>query len=227
MGTKTPARIARDETVRLVYERLKPLGFKRYGSTFNREISDGLIQVIAIEMGLYHPTRSKPVETDLQDPYGYATANIGVWLPEVGVVMANRGAHKFVLDSECCVRVRLGHLGPERQDLWWTLDPTRLEVDVLIQRLVRDALPFLERFSSRGSILDNRQLLINELRATGPSEFSCAIIYAAAGNKSNAVRELQRYVNRTMSENPEAGDGPTEWARSLANYLALGDIHFD
>ena len=46
-------------------------------------------------------------------------ANLGVYVPEVAKYHGGGEAKSVVRECNCCVRARIGGLGPEHTDLWW------------------------------------------------------------------------------------------------------------
>jgi len=87
---------------------LEQRGFRLRARTLNRTMSDGLVHVINFQMG----------QRWLQ---GKFTVNVGVYVPQVARVQYGPKESSFVQEPECCVRHRLGSLGPEHRDVWWDL----------------------------------------------------------------------------------------------------------
>jgi hypothetical protein len=61
---------------------LKPLGFKRKGRTYNRQVSDGLVQAVNLQMGQF-PIGDYVIPGLRESHYGRFTVNLGVALPAV------------------------------------------------------------------------------------------------------------------------------------------------
>lgn len=134
---------------------LKGQGFWVRGRAFNRETSDGLTQVVHIQMGSFDPPGTTYIPGLRQNLYGKFTVNLGVYVPEVAEYhQGGRGAAPFIQEARCCVRARLGTLGPKSADVWWAIRQNEGVADELELRLKRDGLPFLKRFETRDAILE-------------------------------------------------------------------------
>src|ERR1700686_1650303 len=125
--------------------RLKALGFRVRGRTFNRKTADGLTQVVQFQMGAFDPPGTYQIPGIRENLYGKFTVNVGVYVPEVS---QHNGveAGSLVQKAYCCIRARIGQLGPDQADVWWDLRSIGEVASELWQRLQRDALPFLARF---------------------------------------------------------------------------------
>ena len=130
---------------------LKALRFKVRVRTFNRLTDDGLTQVINLQSGPFPPPGTVTIPDLREDLYGRFTVNLGVYVPEVGLYTLP--ARTFVTESYCCIRARLGHLGPEQADLWWEIRSDAGTAHDVSRRLQIYGMPFLERFGSRDRIL--------------------------------------------------------------------------
>jgi hypothetical protein len=121
--------------------------------------------------------------------YGWFTVNLGVYVPEVALYSGEAG--RFVQHFYCCIRTRLGNVGPEQQDLWWEIGA---DVDAEIrQRLASDALPYLDRFASRDHIL-REWADATEIAGAGghPPRIVKAIMLAARGQVDEAHELLHQ-----------------------------------
>ena len=100
---------------------LREVGFRRKGRTYNRTTSDGLVQVINIQMGAYDPPGTVHAVPGLRENfYGKFTVNLGVYVPEVARYVDWRAeTKKYIQEYDCCIRNRLGMVSPEGRDLWW------------------------------------------------------------------------------------------------------------
>ena len=185
---------------------LRPLlrehGFRVQGRTFNRKTPDGLTHVVAFQMG-----RSDP------------PVSLGVYVPEVPQYHLGNVAGKFVQDYHCCVRARLGEVGPEQQDIWWELQENPQLDHEIQQRLLRDALPFLERFNTRDALLKE---LSNGMQhsASDPPRIVSAIILAVRGRLEDAKLLLEAQI-RGSQRNPRHPD----YVRGLASKLGISSLN--
>jgi hypothetical protein len=113
-----------------VNELLKPLGFARHKTIWNRK-SDSFVDVIDVQA-------SKAGDM--------MTVNAGVLHPDVHRKCWATDLPTIIQEPECIVRARVGELLGGK-DLWWRLDDTRI-LDDVIEKLNAQVLPFLERMHS-------------------------------------------------------------------------------
>lgn len=156
------------------------------GRTYNRRTADGLTHVVNFQLGRFDPPGTVHIPWFRENYYGKFTVNVGVYVPEVHIVEWGKEP-KFVAESYCCIRERLGSLGPEHTDIWWDLqrDNKLFESlgDELRSRLENDAFPFLSRFETRDALL--KELLDPIAKQPGARAY-CAIILAARGQVQEA-----------------------------------------
>jgi hypothetical protein len=218
---KSKATQAMDELQACLRPFLKEMGWRARARAFNRTTSDDLIQVIEFQLGRFDPPGTHYVGFR-QNFYGKFTVNIGVYVPEVDkYTFPGGGERSFVHEYDCCMRQRLGELGPDHKDVWWNLEAEKVHEHAaeLFRRLERDAFPFLAR-------LENRDAVLNQLmdEATAPSFFSrqrrvvCAIILAIRGQRTEARTLLAAQVREDRNHPSSAT------VRALAMKLELGDL---
>jgi Domain of unknown function (DUF4304) len=164
-----------------LHAKLKERSFRVRGRTFNRRTTDGFTQVVHFQMGSFDPPDTKYIPGFSQDLYGKFTINLGVYVPEVAMYQSGGEARSFVHDYHCCVRSRLGKLGSERKDLWWSLQETDVLAAELWTRLERDGFPFLARFETRAGVLREWMQAGDSPYIGSPPRIVCAIILAKRG----------------------------------------------
>ena len=203
-----------DEVQAALHAALKPQGFRKQGRTFNRKTTDDLIQVIGLQVGAHDPPGTVHIPGLQEDLYGWFTVNLGVYVPEVARFHGGGEAKSFVRDFHCCIRTRLGALGPEKADLWWRNSAVAEVVPDLLLRLDRDGIPFLERFASRDAILRECNNADIERVCITP-RIVLAIILVQRGN-TNEAREL-------LARQAQAPGHPAHsaYVRSLAAQLGV------
>jgi hypothetical protein len=204
-----------DEVQAALHAKLKGLGFKKKGRTFNRTTDGGLVQVINVQMGSHDPPGTTYIPGLRENLYGWFTVNLGVYVPEVARYHGGGEAKGFVQDYHCCVRNRLGNLGSEKKDLWWRNDAVADVVPDLVERLDRDGLPFLDRFKSRAAILREWKGKSENQGIGGPPRIVMAIILAERGQRDAAGHLLAEQAGETR--NP----GHSAYVRSLAERLGV------
>lgn len=198
--------------------KLKELGFVVRGRTFNCKTTDGLTQVVQFQMGSFDPPGTNYIPAFNQDLYGKFTVNLGVYVPEVAMYQGGGEARSFVHEYHCCVRSRLGKLGPERKDLWWNLREADVFTAELWTRLERDGFPFLARFETRDGVLREWMQAGDSPYKGSPPRIVCAIILAKRGHGTDARQLLSAQARETR--NPGHGD----YVRDLAKRLGLGEL---
>jgi hypothetical protein len=148
--------------------------------------------------------------------YGKLTVNLGVYVPEVALATGIE-PRSFVQEYDCCVRARLGEIGPEHRDLWWEMDRVDDLAAEVWERLERDAFPFFARFESRDAILREWLRKAKVAFTGGPPRVVCAVILAARGEHGEARSLLADQV-RESPHHPHH----QEYVRGLATKLGLG-----
>ncbi len=205
-----------DEVQAALHAKLKGLGFKKKGRTFNRTTEDGLVQVISVQMGAHDPPGTTYVPCLRENLYGWFTLNLGVYVPEVARHHGGAEAKGFVQEYHCCIRSRLGALCSEKTDLWWRNDAVDEVVPDLVARLDRDGLPFLDRFASRAAILEAwKGETENQGAGSSPPRIVMAIILVERGDRELAKKYLAEQAGETR--NP----GHPAYVRSLAERLGI------
>lgn len=193
---------------------LQSLGFRSRQRTFTRTTSEGLKQLINFQMGAYDPPGTLEIPGFRKNLYGRVTVNLGVFVPEVAEYHgASRGGTR-IHEYDCCLRARLGALGPEQRDVWWDLSDRVALVDDVRERLSRDAFPWFERFGTRDSILE--QLSSKSAPAfTNVPRIVSAIILTKRGDTVAARTLLDQQIE-------EAGASPhAQYVRELSARLGL------
>jgi hypothetical protein len=163
---------------------LKQSVFRSRARAFNRISSDGLTHVIDFQMGRFDPPGTQYVGFR-KNWYGKFTVNLGIYVPEVARLINVGGERRFVREYDCCIRTRLGSLGPEASDMWWDLEAGHESVPYLLERFSKDAFPFFARFETRDDFLSQRRETAKYLR-DNPSRIDCAIILATRGQRAEA-----------------------------------------
>ena len=120
---------AKNVTARLD-ELLKPLGFERQKTTWNRK-SDYFVDVMDLQI-------SKTEDM--------ITVNAGVLHPDVYTKCWGDDFPKSIEEPSCTVRARIGQLIDGR-DLWWQLN-TNDVADEIADKVSKHVLPFLEQMHS-------------------------------------------------------------------------------
>ena len=195
---------------------LKREGYQGRGRTFNRTTLDGLAQVVNFQMGSFDPPGTTYIPGLRENMYGKFAVNLGVYVPEVAVYQGGREAQSFFREYDCCIRTRLGTIEPEK-DFWWVVRADHEVISDVKEQLIRQGLPFLERFNSRDRILQELRGLTENIFLS-PPRIVCAIILAERGDMNEARTLLQAQSCETR--NPRH----PEYVRGLAQRLGLGNL---
>lgn len=206
-----------DEIQRLLKPDLQRLGFRKQARTYNRSEEPGVVQVINFQMGLGSFS-------------GKFTVNVGVAVSEVYESVQQQPFPAFVKEYSCIRRKRLGQLvdGKDRwwdlQGSWWKPSESTNSIAQEIKTLfIENAIPYLERFSTRSKIID--QCVMNANRSTGTdtdmdyegrSKLDVVIMLAAADRKQEAGSLLAEYYHAG-----DHNDSHKQYVRDLAKELKL------
>jgi hypothetical protein len=204
--------------VKAVAPMLRKLGFKKQRHVFNRETEPDLVQVIAFQMGQHQPPGAYEIPGLRENLYGSFTVNLGVFLEEVRTASPFVLARpKFVNDSHCHVRLRIGWLLPEQADTWWRLDVPDDDLAKVVQGLIDEyALPFFEKVKTRDELLAawyDGDPAVRDENTTRP--LTIAAIHAARGETAAAERMIA--VELADSDDP----GVRERLHEVADRMGL------
>lgn len=148
MATNPAAKMVGALITRAVVPVLKPLGFKRSGTTFRREL-DECIQVVNVQSSQWNSREGARF-----------TINLGVFFPAVHAELDDffraSIAASGPLEYQCHLRLRLGQLTADERDTWWLLRPGEPDdaAAAAIEAALRGpALAWFERFRTPDSLL--------------------------------------------------------------------------
>lgn len=177
-----------------LHEVLKPAGFRKRANSFNRQVSDGLVHHLSVQLGSYDPSGKHAVPGLVPDLYGRYRVNLGVYVPEMSRMGPPRST--WANDYDCQLRWGLGDFMPGGFDRWWDLRD-RLSVEEVCRVLADTALPHLDQFSTAQRVLDAWEE--SGPRAFGPSTpkaaaLDVADLLIARNRREDARRLLASYV---------------------------------
>ena len=218
---KSPNAAAVDRIQDSLRESLASIGFRKHSRNFIRTSSDGLTEIINFQMGQGGPPATYHIPFFREKLDGRFTVNVGVYVPEVGEALYGIKPGAAIREYDCCIRERLGNIGPERSDMWWPARDQRGTIDDLEERIIRDALPYLEVYSTRDRILAAYPKNPHGFGLGGPtSRIVVAIILARRGDVSEAKELLVEQVNEARERNPRH----VEFVETLSDKLGLGPL---
>jgi hypothetical protein len=198
---------AMDEIQQPTQAGLKALGFRRQRRIFNRVMPDGLVHVVAFQMGAA-PLGGHEISELRPNLYGKFTVELGIVLPRlVELQWAPKPPPRFLSHGHAQLRLRLGALTDGR-DTWWTLQPPPNTIGVETwERIRTKGLPFLDRFASHEAIA---QFFSEHGKLPGTTDAGAGLTAAAAGLFSGKI-EIAR--NAIATARLFGGDKPVFLAR--------------
>ena len=137
-----------DEIEAAVYVHVRPYGFKKYGRTLHRFVSEDISQVIHFQSGM--PAHGMG---------GLLCVNVGIRIPECSdrVFQPKAEKKKYYHDYNCTIRSRLGTVSG-KQETWYDLrGKTDRITKNIMDEIDRHVLPAFEVLSSREAILQHRR----------------------------------------------------------------------
>jgi len=136
-----------DRIQEIVYEYLKPMGFRKHGRTFHRFVQGDISQVIHFQNGC----PQKGVHNILW-------VNLGIRVPECveRKFSISEPMKKYYHEHECNIRTRLGSLA-DGKDTFYDLRkrPQKIAADI-VARIEKYVIPVFDVLSSRDAILQHR-----------------------------------------------------------------------
>ncbi len=177
---------------KIVYEYLKPLGFRKHGRTLHRFVDGDISQIINFQNGC----PSKGV-------YDILWINLGIRVPECveRKFSIEEPLKKYYHEYECNIRTRLGSF-VDGKDTFYNLkkDPKKIGRDI-VEHLKKHVIPVFDVLNSRDSILkhrieytlfdqfNNHLILLEE-----------AMIVGRRGDRTEATRLFNSYYQDALAK---------------------------
>lgn len=181
-----------DSIESIVYEQLKPLGFRKYGRTLHRFVDGDISQVINFQNGCPQ-----------KQIYNTLWVNLGIRIPECTErsFSVSQPLKKYYHDYDCTIRTELGTF-VKHKNTGYNLkrNPHKIGNDIL-RKLKKFVLPIFDTLNSREAILKHRKdypnfdRLNNHLRLLEE-----AMIYGRAGNMEQAVERFNLYYQKALQQ---------------------------
>ena len=176
---------------KIVYEYLKPLGFRKHGRTLHRFVDGDISQVINFQNGC--PAKGM---------HDILWINLGIRVPECEeIILKPQGApKKYYQEHECTFRNRLGNL-VDGNDTFYNLkkSPYKIGKDI-VERLKKYVIPVFNLLNSRDSILKHRKEIVSFDEVGRSILFNQAIIYAKTGNLSEAAALFNEHYQKELKK---------------------------
>lgn len=193
----------------IVYETLKPLGFRKHGRTLHRFVDGDISQVINFQNGC--PQKGI---------YGRLWVNIGIRVPEC----VERKFHisepikSYYHEYECNIRTCLGFLA-DGEDTFYDLkkSPQKIAKDI-INRIKKHVIPVFDVLNSRESIIQHRAEYPSfDQFANHLILLEEAMIWGRSGNIEKANDLYNMYYKKSLGANP----GHLSYLETLAEQLGI------
>ena len=204
-----------DEIEAAVYAHVKPYGFKKYGRTLHRFVSEDISQVIHFQSGM--PTHGMS---------GLLCVNLGIRIPECSerVFRPKAEKKKYYHEYECTIRSRLGTVSGKRET-WYDL---RKKTDRIIKNIVDEidqyVLPAYEVLSSREAILKHRKEypLLDNMSSCLMALEEC-MIYGHLGNIEEAKQLFERHYQSAVEDyNDQVKNGRRQYLKKGERAIFMG-----
>lgn len=212
--TKTDFKTQLDIVEKEVFAKLKPLGFKKNGRTFNRQLEDGIIQVINFQSG-QHPLGENYVVPGLRENlYGKFVVNLGVCVESLFKFQYPTESKKYYKEYECQIRDRLGTL-LTGQDYWWTISDNNKKItDEIIVGLETKGLEWFSGVDTKEKIISNYGHLPYSSSLRAKLDIALMVWFDDKKKGSQLFRE---YYNNI----PSSKAGHKDYVKDLANELKI------
>lgn len=173
-----------------IYAELKPLGFKKFGRTLHRFVSNDISQIINFQTGL--------PKHNLQN---YLCVNTGIRIPECEEINCEDEENKkYYKEYECTIRSSLGEIKNKKQT-WYDLSKNpQKTAEKILKEIKRYVIPAFDILNSREAILAHRReypqfdTIGNNLALLHES-----IIYNRLGAKETARKKFNEYYNNALA----------------------------
>lgn len=180
-----------DDIESAVYAHVKPYGFKKYGRTLHRFVSEDISQVINFQSGMPRSRMS-----------GLLCVNLGIRIPECSEksFYTDTEKKKYYHEYNCTIRSRLGTVSGKKET-WFNLHrKTDKIIKKIIDEIDRYVLPAYEVLSSRDAILAHRKEypLVDNL--SNQITLEECMIYGHLGNIEKAKQLFEEYYQSAVDE---------------------------
>ncbi len=177
-----------------VYERLKPLGFRKFGRTLHRFVSEDISQVVNFQTGL--PSMGAG---------GHMWVNTGIRIPECAErSFSPQMQKKYYHEYECQLRSRLGAVRGKKETCYdLSRDPEKLAGEIW-KEIEQYVLPAFDVLCNRRAILEKRRSYPNMDRLE--SHLIClqeCFLYGRMGDLQKARASFLGYYDQAVSQYEE------------------------
>ena len=204
-----------DEIEAAVYVHVRPYGFKKYGRTLHRFVSEDISQVIHFQSGM--PAHGMG---------GLLCVNVGIRIPagSVRVFQPKAEKKKYYHDYDCTIRSRLGTVSG-KQETWYDL---RAKTDRITKNIMDEidqhVLPAFEVLSSREAILQHRREypLLDNMSSRLIALEEC-MIYGHLGSIEKAKQLFESYYQSAVEDyNNRVKNGHRQYLKKGERVVFMG-----
>ena len=202
-----------DEIEAAVYVHVRPYGFKKYGRTLHRFVSEDISQVIHFQSGM--PAHGMG---------GLLCVNVGIRIPECSDRVFQPKAEKKKYYHDCTIRSRLGTVSG-KQETWYDL---RAKTDRIAKNIMDEidqhVLPAFEVLSSREAILQHRREypLLDNMSSRLIALEEC-MIYGHLGSIEKAKQLFESYYQSAVEDyNNRVKNGHRQYLKKGERVVFMG-----
>lgn len=205
-----------DEIEAAVYVHVRPYGFKKYGRTLHRFVSEDISQVIHFhQSGM--PAHGMG---------GLLCVNVGIRIPECSdrVFQLKAEKKKYYHDYDCTIRSRLGTVSG-KQETWYDLrGKTDRITKNIMDEIDQHVLPAFEVLSSREAILQHRREypLLDNMSSRLIALEEC-MIYGHLGSIEKAKQLFESYYQSAVEDyNDRVKNGHRQYLKKGERVVFMG-----
>ena len=203
-----------DEVEKKVFATLKPLGFKKKGRTFNREIEKGIFQVVNFQTGQYPIGQSYEVPGLRENLYGKFVVNLGVCVDSLYRFQYPSENKDFYKEYECQIRTRLCNL-TKGQDFWWTINNDTDDIaNEINEGLANAGLDWFAGVNTKEKIIKN---FGNQPYTSTPSAKLDVALLVWFDDKEKGTELYNQYLHSL----PKSKNGHKEYVEELAKEIGI------
>lgn len=177
---------------KVIYAKLKPLGFRKHGRTLHRFVSEDISQVINFQCGQAY-----------RDETYQMCVNLGIRIPECSerAFFPTKPQKKFYHEYECTIRSRLGRIDGNEEKCFDLRENIETITAEILDDIINKVLPVFNILSSRQEILAHRRecslfdtidrhlILLEE-----------SMIYGHLGNTDKAKELFEEYYRSAVDK---------------------------
>ena len=197
-----------------VFAKLKSLGFKKNGRTFNRRLDDGIIQVINLQSGQHPIAQGYEIPGLRENLYGKFVVNLGVCVESLYKFQAPTENKKYYKEYECQIRSRLGAL-LTGQDYWWKItDSNRKITEEIIDGLETKGFEWFSGVDTKAKVISNYGKLPYDASPRAKLDIALVVWFDDKDKGSELFKDY--YNNIQPAKSPHK-----DYVRALAKELEI------